>query len=263
MKHTGRTGWVTAIISVRVRVGHLPQRGGRGSPGCAREGQDGSQPSRKAVTWGMQWWQHALPKQVAPGNMLGVRGKNRPPLEQPPSLATLLVTWAGCVAEMPLSTRGLSTYTPNQQSRPREAVPTNPRAQIGQPKAFLPPAAQPTPLCCLQGSELRRASVSLPTQTRRAPAPRGVPTQPSSTLIAKRRDEALPLLSQPCLLFPHLLTSSEVQPRWQISTRDSLIGRQEPSPAVWVVISCFSTFSLSPSVYFLPFAVVFLPDPSL
>lgn len=56
------------------------------------------------MTWGMLWWQHPLPKQVAPGNVLGVQGKNRLPLKQLPFLTTLLVTWAGCVAEMPLST---------------------------------------------------------------------------------------------------------------------------------------------------------------
>lgn len=54
---------------------------------------------------------------------------------------------------------------------------------------------------------------------------------------------------------PLLPTSSEVQSRWQISTRTSLIGRQEPSPAVWAVISCFSTFSASLSFsLFSPFA---------
>lgn len=175
--------------------------------------------------------------------------RRRQHLEELPSLATLLLTWAGCMPEMPLSTRGISTYAPSQQSRPWDAVPMDPRAQIGQLEAFSPPAAQPTPLCCLQGSELRRASVSPPAQTRPVlQHPQGcahTTPQPSSTRVAERRDEALPLLFQPCLLFPCLLTSSEVQPRWQISARASLIGRQEPSPAVWVVISCFSTFSVS------------------
>lgn len=46
------------------------------------------------------------------------------------------------------------------------------------------------------------------------------------------------------LVLPLLPASSEVQSRWQISTRASLIGRKEPSPAVRVVISCFSTFAV-------------------
>lgn len=50
------------------------------------------------------------------------------------------------------------------------------------------------------------------------------------------------------IFLPLLLTSSEVQSRWQISTRASLIGRQEPSPAVWAVISTFSV-SLSLAVF--------------